>query len=47
MKRLPTNPTPDRSRQLGLHGIARAFEELTASPTGGELSQPPGCASRP
>jgi DNA replication protein DnaC len=33
-----THPTLDQLRQLGLSGMARAFEELTASPRGGELS---------
>jgi DNA replication protein DnaC len=35
-----THPTLDQLRQLGLAGMARAFEELTASPRGGELSHP-------
>ena len=32
-----THPTLDQLRQLGLAGMARAFEELAASPRGGEL----------
>lgn len=31
------HPTLDQLRQLGLAGMARAFEELAASPCGGEL----------
>jgi DNA replication protein DnaC len=34
---LLTHPTLDQLRQLGLAGMARAFEELAASPRGGEL----------
>ena len=32
-----THPTLDQLRQLGLAGMARAYEELTANPRGGEL----------
>ena len=32
-----THPTLDQLRQLGLAGMARAFEELAASPRGAEL----------
>ena len=32
-----THPTLDLLRQLGLSGMARAFEELAASPRGAEL----------
>ena len=32
-----THPTLDQLHQLGLAGMARAFEELTASPRGAEL----------
>ena len=31
------HPTLDQLRQLGLAGMARAYEELTANPRGGEL----------
>jgi DNA replication protein DnaC len=34
---LLTHPTLDQLRQLGLAGMARAFEELAASPRGAEL----------
>ena len=33
-----THPTLDQLHQLGLAGMARAFEELTANPRGGELA---------
>ena len=33
-----THPTLDQLRQLGLAGMARAFEELTATPSGAELN---------
>jgi DNA replication protein DnaC len=33
-----THPTLDQLRQLGLAGMARAFEELQANPRGGELA---------
>jgi DNA replication protein DnaC len=32
-----THPTLDQLRQLGLAGMARAYEELTTNPRGGEL----------
>ena len=32
-----THPTLDQLRQLGLAGMARAFEELTVTPSGAEL----------
>ena len=32
-----THPTLDQLRQLGLAGMARAFEELPANPRGAEL----------
>ena len=32
-----THPTLDQLRQLGLAGMARAYEELTANPRGGGL----------
>jgi DNA replication protein DnaC len=34
---LLTHPTLDQLRQLGLAGMARAFEELTVTPSGAEL----------
>jgi DNA replication protein DnaC len=34
---LLTHPTLDQLRQLGLAGMARAFEELAANPRGAEL----------
>jgi hypothetical protein len=33
-----THPTLDQLHQLGLAGMARAFEELAANPRGGELA---------
>src|ERR671929_87209 len=33
-----THPTLDQLHQLGLAGMARAFEELQANPRGGELA---------
>ena len=33
-----THPTLDQLHQLGLAGMARAFEELRANPQGGELA---------
>jgi len=36
---LLTHPTLDQLRQLGLAGMARAFEELTATPSGAELDR--------
>ena len=33
-----THPTLDQLRQLGLAGMARAFEDLAAQARGGELA---------
>jgi SRSO17 transposase len=41
-----THPTLDQLRQLGLAGMARAFEDLAANAQGGELA-PAGGSARP